>query len=68
MGAYAFAVGDVVVLVGQEDVALTIIEVDGERIGVGWFADGAEFRSTSLPTAALRPMVEELELGARPAP
>jgi hypothetical protein len=67
MGAYAFAVGDVVVLVGQ-GVALTIIEVDGERIGVGWFADGAEFRSTSLPTAALRPMMEELELGARPAP
>ena len=65
MAKYTFEVGDVVVLVGAEGIALTVIEVDpresvaARKVTVGWFSAGDEFRSTSLPVAVLRSMMEE---------
>jgi hypothetical protein len=56
MAKTTFEVGDAVMMKGSDDVTLTVIEVDGaqERVTVAWFADGPEFRITSLPFAALK--------------
>jgi hypothetical protein len=51
----AFEVGDVVLMKGSEDVALTVIGV-GEVgfITVAWFADGPILHTATLPAAVLK--------------
>ncbi len=49
-----FEVGDVVLMKGSEDVALTVTAIREDRVIVAWFADGPVLHTAELPIAVLK--------------